>query len=656
MELKRRRRLTVLGLIAIAATWVGCAHADVLLDEAHTVTAGAPVDEQSFLASQAGAVEIDVTDLAFPAALTSIRAAVTQGAAIVGTPLTASGKITFNATAGTTYVVRIIGRPDPASYAGSVAVNVVRTADGASLKQYVANLQLPGTPPGLSVVTEDITIPEAGTYTFALADHGFPVAFPSGSLYAAVTYGSQPLGQVFPGQPLVLSNLAASVSGAPAQYAVTIVAQADATAGRGLYGLRVTGGPSENVVFDRSLAVGPIDAPENIINPAAGNLTLQVTDFAFPAPLTQVTAILTAGGADIGAPQAGTGTSTISAPAGSLQLWRIAQASASGGSYLIAVNAPSGANLYTDARGVSAAVAGGITAYTFPFTLASAGSYTAQVTDFQFPSSLQSLQFAVAQNGTLLQSVSAAGQVSFSGAAGSAAILVIAQPPTGGSGLFGVDVLPNGAGATPLLDVTQAVGSIFDTRSILVANNGRYDLTVADVGWPAKFQNLELALTRGGVRIGTILGGGTFSFDATPGTYIATFIANPDGKEQAGLYSILIASSTPAVTLSADQTTIPSGQGVRLTWTSTGATGCTASGAWSGPQATSGNSVAVGPLTANSTFTLTCDGPGGTSAPASVTVTVTPPPGSHGGGGALDVGVLAALGSLLCLRRFSRRR
>ena len=78
----------------------------------------------------------------------------------------------------------------------------------------------------------------------------------------------------------------------------------------------------------------------------------------------------------------------------------------------------------------------------------------------------------------------------------------------------------------------------------------------------------------------------------------------------------------PMVTLSASPIGVASGAASNLTWSSTNATSCTASGAWSGSRATAG-STSTGPLTAASnTFTLTCSGTGG-SANASAIVTVT---------------------------------
>jgi hypothetical protein len=62
-------------------------------------------------------------------------------------------------------------------------------------------------------------------------------------------------------------------------------------------------------------------------------------------------------------------------------------------------------------------------------------------------------------------------------------------------------------------------------------------------------------------------------------------------------------------------------QQATLAWTSTHATSCTASGAWSGSKPTSG-SESVGNFTGSRTFTLTCSGSGGTASD-SVTLTGT---------------------------------
>jgi hypothetical protein len=83
-------------------------------------------------------------------------------------------------------------------------------------------------------------------------------------------------------------------------------------------------------------------------------------------------------------------------------------------------------------------------------------------------------------------------------------------------------------------------------------------------------------------------------------------------------------SALPTASLTASQTTINSGEASTLTWSSTNATSCTASGGWSGVLATSGTQ-GTGAITTNSTYSLTCSGVGGTSVPATATVMVAAP-------------------------------
>jgi hypothetical protein len=80
--------------------------------------------------------------------------------------------------------------------------------------------------------------------------------------------------------------------------------------------------------------------------------------------------------------------------------------------------------------------------------------------------------------------------------------------------------------------------------------------------------------------------------------------------------------SVPTVTLAADPTSVTSGNSSTLTWSSTNATSCTATGGWTSSTATSGT-ASTGSLTATTTYTMTCsDANGDISAPSSVTVTV----------------------------------
>ena len=80
----------------------------------------------------------------------------------------------------------------------------------------------------------------------------------------------------------------------------------------------------------------------------------------------------------------------------------------------------------------------------------------------------------------------------------------------------------------------------------------------------------------------------------------------------------------PTLTLTANPLSIQAGESSTLTWSSTNATSCTASGGWSGSKSVNG-SESTGPLGATTAYTLDCVGDGG-SVSKSVTVTVSAPP------------------------------
>lgn len=86
----------------------------------------------------------------------------------------------------------------------------------------------------------------------------------------------------------------------------------------------------------------------------------------------------------------------------------------------------------------------------------------------------------------------------------------------------------------------------------------------------------------------------------------------------------------PTVSIAANPTTINPGQSSTLTWSSTNATVCAATGAWLGSEPSSGTQ-SVSPA-ASATYTLACSNlDGSAQASATVTVTnVTPPPGNCG--------------------------
>jgi plastocyanin len=181
---------------------------------------------------------------------------------------------------------------------------------------------------------------------------------------------------------------------------------------------------------------------------------------------------------------------------------------------------------------------------------------------------------------------------------------------------------------------------------------------LADLGFPAAFQSLAVVVSQNSQVLGKIFGGGTFAFNATPGTYALTFVDTPISAAPAatpatpvgyGLYSANVQSSAPTLTFTSSAASVAAGGTVNLTWSGSNVSACTASGssAWTGSEKPSGTASVV--IAATSALTLTCTGPGG-SATQSVNITATTPPGggSSGGGGSLNWAVLGALLLLVC--------
>src|SRR5579872_5562559 len=99
--------LALLALISLSATaQMSSGGSTSLLHEVHTLataTTGVPVEHPISIAN-AGTYQITLTDLGAantptPAPLASVKLALTSGDAVVGTPLTKAGVLTFTATA-----------------------------------------------------------------------------------------------------------------------------------------------------------------------------------------------------------------------------------------------------------------------------------------------------------------------------------------------------------------------------------------------------------------------------------------------------------------------------------------------------------------------------------------------------------------------------
>jgi hypothetical protein len=119
-------------------------------------------------------------------------------------------------------------------------------------------------------------------------------------------------------------------------------------------------------------------------------------------------------------------------------------------------------------------------------------------------------------------------------------------------------------------------------------------------------------------------------------------------------FALLPQVAPPAPTLTLVASSIASGSSTTITWSSANATGCTASGSWSGAMAITGSQTLMPTAAGTDTYSLTCSNAAGASPVTSVKLTVTAAP-SSGGGGGLDVLALLGLAGLGAARFYRLR-
>jgi hypothetical protein len=427
-----------------------------------------------------------------------------------------------------------------------------------------------------------------------------------------------------------------------ADYQIFVIGQAQAGGTAGLFGATVRSVASGAAVFSKTVSIGDV-ADLGSVTLAAGAHTVTLSDFAFPTALTQSGVVVVRDGvaaAGLSSP----GNTSFTASGGAYEVFAYAGGN---GSYGVEVRQQGGASVFASAQSVGG-TPGTTATYAYPVDVATAGSYRIRLTDFEFPGQLAALSLAASQGGALTGSLTSPGNVDVNLVAGRVYLLVAAKPAASGGALFGVNLTPSAGGAA-VFETTQGVGSLFSVRKVSIATAGQYNVTLTDLQFPNQFADLAAVVTRGAERAGSIFGGGTFSFAATPGDYFVNFVAQGNLIDQqisttakAGTYAMSVASAPPAptITLSTNPTQVKSGGTVTLTWSTTNATSCSASGGWTGTKAAQGTETSAA-ITTSTTYKLTCSGPGGTT-DQSVSVGITTST-SGGGGGSMEWLTLAAL-------------
>jgi hypothetical protein len=643
----------------------------------HTVTAlnQPPAVEHNFTVANAGTYSVTLTDLGgklksplTPAPLASVAMAVTQGASIVGTPVTAAGTaITFTAPANTTYTIHVAGLPGTQAGSGPIEEDVTDSG-GNNIFSSIDSLSPPSQQPATAhVLADGLSVQSTGSYTVSLTDIVFPAALQSAALLLADNTTGNSVILPGPGQNTV------TLTAGDAYQIVAFGVEASAAPG-GLFGVSVSpaSGPA---IYSKLVPIGAVmllqtsvsGKPESSFTLGSGQATLALNDLSFPTvPLAAEGAAVVDATTQTAAAKitsTTTGQQNISAPSTSdtyqVYAYGVPDSTAQDGSYSVSVQQGT-AFPFLEAQAVSSS--GTIQAFNFDTSAPVAGSYAFTLTDFKFPAGLTADALVAVQNGQIVKAINAAGNFTASLSQGLVSLLAFGQEGAS-AGLIGIDLSP-AAGGTAVFDVTEGIGTGFSSTSFTVPSAQSVQANVADLKFPAALANLDLAVTSGTTLVGQITSAGSsggFPFQASANTtYNINVLAQPatpsnSQQESAGTYAMSV-DPAPTVSLNASSTSIASGGTVSLSWTATNATSCTASAspsnsAWNGAESPTGGPVTTSPLAATTTFSLSCTGGGG-SANASATVTVAPTSsgGKGGGGGALDWATLLVLGAFAAFR------
>lgn len=624
----------------------GTAHA--ALDEARVVAATPALQSvvpnaQSVTITTAGNYTLTIADLqgsnSVDSAFSSLTAVLSQGAQPIKVLKLPSNVFsttspTFTLAAGQ-YQIQVLG------VTSGAAQYSVELKNSSNVSVF-SDSDVINAPPSNNLSSVVLNLTQGQSYTVTLSDRAFPVAL--AQLGVLINQGGTTVCQL-----TAAGSCPPFVANADG-YVLTTLAH-EATNSAGLYSIKVANTATGDVAYENSFPVGNMPEPLAVTLPANDAYSLTAIDFSSPAALTAFKVALVQGSTLLYAPGAAT---TFSGAGGAASLYVVATAATgSAGSYAILIKRGA-TTVFSKVDSVVDNPSNSTEGYVFKVTLPTAGNYSVQLRDFIYPQAFATLSASASQNGALIGTpLAAPGTLNISNAvAGELNIAVVAKPanvaaPALPAGLFGVSVSASGS-VTPLFEQTQGVGGNFISQVVTASANTHYTLSATDFAAPLALDQLRIVVTRGSQQVASIFGGGTLSFDATAGDYTLNFLSNAKASPGYGMYGINLAG----VSLTSSASSVASGGSVTLNW-NTDASDCVASGGWSGAKAVSG-SASIGPLTANTTFTLTCSSGSGSAAQSvNVAVAATTPAaaGKSGGGGAFLLQWLLALGALLSTRR-----
>jgi hypothetical protein len=193
------------------------------------------------------------------------------------------------------------------------------------------------------------------------------------------------------------------------------------------------------------------------------------------------------------------------------------------------------------------------------------------------------------------------GSQSSGALSGSANFVLTCSGPGGASAPVNTAVIVNPL-PTATLSVTPSAVALGGTASLTWSSTNA-NACNASGGWS-----------------GTLAPSGTQTSAPVSATTVYSLVCTGAGGATAPVSATV--ALIPSAMLSATPSSVVAGQAAALSWSSSGATSCIASGAWSGAVGISGTQ-STGPLSGAASYSLSCSGPGGTAS-ASTTVNVIP--------------------------------
>jgi hypothetical protein len=224
--------------------------------------------------ANAGVHTLTLTDLQFPAALTSVSAAIIQNDAFAGSATGAApGNITLSVGPAQLFVFATTPT------IGAASITLAQAAQIAYADIHIADASPDATTPAIYSFSPSQAV-SAGNYTLTLSDLRFPSQL--ASLQAAVVQGATLVHELdaAASEPVTLQagRVRVLVAATPPPVSGT-------TPGNGLFALALKTQPGDATVLESTQGVGGLFTAKVVPLPAAGRFDITLKDFTFPARL-----------------------------------------------------------------------------------------------------------------------------------------------------------------------------------------------------------------------------------------------------------------------------------------------------------------------------------------------------------------------------------